>query len=173
MPELAIGDWKEFQVSDILDYQKPRVYHKRELISDADGVNYVTRTKFNNGVTDRVRSGNLEELELNPAGVISFGAENAKFFYQIEEFVSGRDIYYLETQSLTKNTALFLTTCLNSFTYKYSYNFGMFPEHVMAEEIKLPVSPSGRPDWDFMDSYMIATFEELDGRLALLQSVIE
>ncbi|MBQ6092321.1 MAG: restriction endonuclease subunit S [Clostridia bacterium] len=146
-------DWKEFKIGDLFKkIIKPPVLHSKEVEEDENGIPYVVRTKFNNGIKCRVKK--TETMNPSPAGVISFGAENATFFYQEEEFVSGRDIYYIKIQYLSKNAALFLTACLQPIAQKYSYNYGMFPDLVKEDYIKLPVASDGTPDWDYMDSYM-------------------
>lgn len=91
---------------------------------------------------------------LNPAGVISFGAENASFFYQAEEWCSGRDMYYIDTRHLSMYTCLFLISCLRPICTKYSYNNGLFPDLLNKEKIKIPVTQGNIPDWDYMDNYM-------------------
>ena len=91
---------------------------------------------------------------LNPAGVISFGAENASFFYQAEEWCSGRDIYYIDTQHLTRHTCMFLLSCLQKITLMYSYNYGLFPDLLKQETVRLPITSKGTPDWGYMDNYM-------------------
>ena len=91
---------------------------------------------------------------LNPAGVISFGAENASFFYQVEEWCSGRDIYYIDTQHLTRYTCMFLLSCLQKITLMYSYNYGLFPDLLKQETIRLPITSKGTPDWGYMDKCM-------------------
>ena len=85
------------------------------------------------------------KCKLSPAGVISFGAENATFFYQEDPFVSGRDIYYIDTRSLAAGTCMFLTACLQPIARKYSYNYGFFPNLLKMEKIKLPATSSGEP----------------------------
>lgn len=40
-------------------------------------VAYIVRSKFNNGIKCYVEKNNIE---INPSGVITFGAENATFF---------------------------------------------------------------------------------------------
>ena len=68
--------WKEFIVGDLFKrIIKPNVLHSREVVEDANGIPYVVRTKFNNGIKYRVRKNKY--MELSPKGVISFGAENA------------------------------------------------------------------------------------------------
>lgn len=114
---------------------KPNVLHSREVVEDANGIPYVVRTKFNNGIKYRVRKNKY--MELSPKGVISFGAENASFFYQNERFVFGRDIYYIDTQHLNEKVCLFLVTCLQTLSEKYSYSNGLFPDLLRKEKNKI------------------------------------
>ncbi len=145
--------WKEFIVGDLFKHIiKPDVLHAREVVEDANGIPYVVRTKFNNGIKYRVAEN--KKMIPSPKGVISFGAENASFFYQKEKFVSGRDIYYIDTRHLSDKACLFLVACLDTLTDKYSYSYGLFPNLLKKEKIKLPVDVHGNPDWDYMEKYI-------------------
>lgn len=132
---------------------KPNVYHTHEVKEETNGIPYVVRSKFNNGIKYKVakRCGVMP----SPAGVISFGAENAAFFYQKEEWCSGRDIYYIDTRSISRESCLYFIACLQTITRKYSYNHGLFPDLLKQETIKLPVDANGKPDWLFMGNYML------------------
>lgn len=145
--------WKEFIVGDLFKrIIKPNVFHSREVVEDANGIPYVVRTKFNNGIKYRVKENKY--MEPSPKGVISFGAENASFFYQNERFVSGRDIYYIDTQHLNEKACLFLVACLQTLSEKYTYSNGLFPDLLRKEKIKLPIKQDGTPDWIYMEQYI-------------------
>lgn len=47
-----------------------------------------------------------------------------------------------------------MTACLQPIARKYSYNYGLFPDLLRSEKIKLPIDSEGNPDWAYMDSYM-------------------
>ena len=131
---IDICKWKSFQIFEIFpNIRKPHVYHTKHVTESENGIPYVVRSKFNNGIKYYVEK---PSDKINPAGVISFGAENATFFYQKEEWVSGRDIYYIDTQHLTEYVCLFIIACLQPIASKYSYNFGLFPELLKKERIK-------------------------------------
>ena len=150
--------WETFQISDVFPIiKKPYVYHTKHVVEDENGIPYVVRSKFNNGIKYYVKK---PSGSINPARVISFGAENATFFYQKEEWVSGRDIYYIDTQHLTEYACLFITACLQPIASKYSYNFGLFPELLKKEKIKLPVNSEGEPDYLYMEEYMNNIFQK-------------
>ena len=145
------NSWRIFAVGAIFKIVKPQVYHTREIFEDKNGIPYVVRSKFNNGIKCYVKRPNGEP---NPARVISFGAENATFFYQENEWISGRDMYYIDTRAIDKYACLFITACLQPIAQKYSYNFGLFPELLRKEKIKLPVAANGNIDYDYMANYM-------------------
>ena len=76
--------WKTYKIKDVFpNIVKPAVYHTREVKENPEGIPYVVRSKFNNGVKYYVERPNSN---VNPAKVISFGAENATFFYQKSEW---------------------------------------------------------------------------------------
>lgn len=90
----------------------------------------------------------------NPGGVISFGSENSTFFYQNEKWCSGRDIYYVDTTGLSPTACIFIAACFQKIADKYSYNYGLFPELLRKEIIKLPVKDDKELDIEFMEQYM-------------------
>ena len=144
--------WKTYKIKDIFpNIVKPAVYHTREVKENPEGIPYVVRSKFNNGVKYYVERPNSN---VNPAKVISFGAENATFFYQESEWISGRDMYYIDTRGIDEYACLFITSCLQPIAEKYSYNYGMFPDLLKEERIKLPANKNGDPDYTFMEKYM-------------------
>ena len=160
--------WKLFVVGELFPSMvKPSVLHARQVVEADEGIPYVVRTKFNNGIKCRVRP--VRDVTPSPAGVITWGAENAAFFYQAEEFLSGRDIYYVDTRSYSANTCMFLAACLQTVVHKYPYNYGLFPNLLKEEQIRLPVDASGKPDWAYMDEYMSAVIKESEASLESLK----
>lgn len=131
---------------------KPTVYHAHQVKEDANGIPYVVRSKFYNGIKFRIAKS--PDMISSPGGVISFGSENTTFFYQYEEWCSGRDIYYIDTRGIPSEACLFLTACLQTIARKYTYSNGLFPDLLRQEVIKLPVDAKGVPDWGYMMDYM-------------------
>ena len=152
--KIDVDKWKEFEIGYLFKdkIKKPQVYHTREVKEDNEGIPYIVRSKYNNGVKYLVQKN--DDFILAPGGTISFGAENATFFYQEKPFISGRDIYYIDTRDYNKYVCLFLITCLRTITERYSYNYGLFPELLKNEKIKLPVDSFGKPNWSYMEQYI-------------------
>ena len=162
------NNWGEFSVEELFgQVTKPRVLHTREVVEDEKGIPYVVRSKYNNGVKMRVKS--LCSIPPTPGGVITFGAENSTFFFQPEAFYSGRDIYYLDTRGLDALTCLFVITCLQPITKKYSYSNGLFPASLQKETIKLPIYPNGLPNWAAMQTYMQEVSKTVNSSIELLR----
>lgn len=86
-------EWKEFKISKIFDVRKSRAYHKLQLQFNNGDIPYITRTSMNNGLEGIVKN---EDFILNPKDTISCGAENADFFYQGTEYISGNNVCYLK-----------------------------------------------------------------------------
>ena len=158
MNKLDVTHWREYQLEDLFQFVNSKAYHKKDIVqTDGSGLNYITRSKFNNGLNCKVIDN--QNYEKNPAGTISFGAENANFFYQEEEYITGNKMYYIASQSLSKNTNLFLKTILESkFTNNFSFSDGMIPVRIKKEKILLPSKKnedsSYSPDWEYMDNYI-------------------
>lgn len=152
MSKIGFEHWGTFKVKDVFPHiKKPKVYHTREVTRDDKGIPYVVRSKYNNGIKYRVtRPNNI----VNPPNVISFGSETPAFFFQEEDWVSGRDIYYIDVKELSKYTSLFVIACLQQIATKYSYNYGLFPAVLKEEIIRLPITKNNLPDWEYMDLYM-------------------
>lgn len=161
--------WKTYKIKDVFpNIVKPAVYHTREVKENSEGIPYVVRSKFNNGVKYYVERPNSN---VNPAKVISFGAENATFFYQKSEWISGRDMYYIDTRGIDEYACLFITSCLQPIAEKYSYNYGMFPDLLKEERIKLPANKNGDPDYAFMEKYMRIVENKVYSAVKVLSAV--
>lgn len=169
--EVDTANWREFRVGDLFqNIVKPVVLHTRQVVESPEGIPYVVRTKFNNGIKCRVQP--VTGVTPSPAGVISWGAENATFFYQPEPFLSGRDIYYIDTREINPLVCMFLASCLQTVVHKYPYNFGLFPDLLKEEKIKLPVIADGTPDWIYMGEYMRMRMESARTDLVNMQSAL-
>ena len=154
--KVDIQKWKQFRVEDVFpEIIKPEVYHTRQLTQDDNGIPYVVRSKFNNGIKYRVKK---PIGKINPPNVISFGAENATFFYQQEEWVSGRDMYYIKVGALPFYTCCFLTSVFQVLATKYSYNNGLFPEKLKKEKIMLPIDENDEINYMYMEEFMKKKF---------------
>ena len=107
-----------------------------------NGINFVSRTSKNNGVSAIVEPmSNIEPLD---AGLITVAAGGSVMssFVQIKPFYSGRDIFYLEPiNEMTIQEKLFYCMCLRANKYKFSYG------RQANQTIKDLELPDKIPDW--------------------------
>lgn len=182
MGKIDTSEWKEFKLGYIMVGNKKQghglfeivnsvAYHSKDVTEtdSDDGINYITRSKFNNGLKARVVR--LDKFKVNPAGTISFGAENADFFYQTEPYITGNKMYYIDTTALSERACRFLKSIMEAtFTANYSFSDGMIPARIYDECIKLPATPDGAPDWAYMESYMANLEAKVAESLTMLQA---
>ena len=177
--KINIDDWQEFEVGELFEIVKTKTYNKGDVIYDFsekdDFINYVTRSKFNNGVTSIVKK--EKNFIANPKGTISFGAENADFFIQTEEYITGNSMCYIDTKHLTINQALFIKTILQkSITQRYGFTDGLTGSKLKKEKILLPAvynpdKESYEPDWDYMEEFIKEFKEENERKLSVLKTL--
>lgn len=110
------------KVSDLFDVAYGVNMELNALKKNANGINFVSRTGKNNGVSARVDE--VAGVVPIPAGTISVagGGSVMASFLQTEPYYSGRDLYYLTPKaSMSENVMLYYCACLQANRYRYSY----------------------------------------------------
>ncbi|MGA2352827.1 MAG: restriction endonuclease subunit S [Terracidiphilus sp.] len=106
------------------------------LKRDPSGVNFVSRTARNNGVSAKVKR--ISGLEPIPAGYLTVagGGSVLETFVQPEPFYSGRDLYYLiPPDDMTLEEKLYY--CMVIHTNRYKFNYGRQANRTL-KDIKVP-----------------------------------
>jgi len=94
--------------------------NKMEL--DPNGINFVSRTAKNNGVSAKVKQ--LDKVSPIAAGMITVagGGSVMESFLQPEPFYSGRDLYYLKPRiDLSDQEKIYYCVCLRANKYRFNY----------------------------------------------------
>lgn len=92
------------------------------LIQSKKGINFVSRSSKNNGVSAKVIK--LKDLKPIQGGVLTVAAGGSvlETFLQSEPFYSGRDLLYLVSKvAMSDSEKLFYAKCISSNRYKYNY----------------------------------------------------
>ena len=113
---------KLVKVSDIFDVQYGNSLELNRLKQIPTGINFVSRTSKNNGVSAKVKK--LIDVEPAPAGTItvSLGGSVLETFIQPEPFYSGYHIYCLTPKiDQTIEEKLFYCSCIAANKYRYNY----------------------------------------------------
>lgn len=148
--------WKEFNITDILGFcNNSKAYHSENLVFSKKGIPYITRTNLNNGLYSTVQKD--VKYKINPKFSISLGAENATYFVQPFEFITGNKMYYYTKEGLSLNTLKFLTICLNKSLANcgFGYGLGLTGSRSDKRKFMLPINSKGEPDYEFMEKYII------------------
>ena len=147
--------WKEFNIIEILGKaHNSKAYHNNNLIPDKYGIPYITRTNFNNGLYDTVK--NINNLIVNPSNTITLGAENATYFTQPFNYITGNKMYYYQSKGLSLKALKFITICLNKSLVGGGFGYGLGLTGTRSDKRKfmLPVNSKGEPDYKFMEEYI-------------------
>ena len=92
------------------------------LEKDTNGINFVSRTSKNNGVSAKVKQ--IASVEPLPPGTITVacGGSVMEAFLQMSPYYSGRDLYYLVPKiDMSIEIKLYYCYCIRSNKFKYSY----------------------------------------------------
>ena len=113
---------KLVRVADLFDVRYGVNLELNKLEITLEGINFVSRTAMNNGVSAKVKR--LPEIEPIEAGVLTVagGGSVLETFVQPEPFYSGRDLYYLKPLTqMTIDEKLYYCMCIRANKYRYNY----------------------------------------------------
>jgi hypothetical protein len=133
------------KVSELFNVIYGNQLELNRLIIDRDnGVNFISRTSKNNGVSAKVK--NIPNIQPSPAGLITVAVSGSvmEAFLQPEPFYTAFHVILLSPKlSLTEQEMLFYCSCLRA--NKYRYNFGRQANRTL-KDLLLP-SLSEIPNW--------------------------
>jgi hypothetical protein len=158
--DLKNKEWKDFLISEEFDIKNSKAYHKTSLSeTKQNGISYITRTNLNNGVESVVKN---QDFQKNQSNTIVFGAENATFFYQPNEYITGNKMYIIQKRKLNKYSGLFLQLVLNKSIENcgYGYGKGLIGSRVKKRYVSLPINEKNEPDFEFMETFMKSKEQE-------------
>ncbi|MCR5144808.1 MAG: restriction endonuclease subunit S [Lachnospiraceae bacterium] len=154
---IDVSRWGEFRVGDLFDIHPTNAYKitNSELLNDNGRNPVVANSGFNNGIVG------FTNYKCNEnSGVITFTDTAAKssesFFYQTEDFVGYPHVQgmYCKLHNLNEYEGKFITTVLRSAAGKFDFITKMTRDEVKEFNIKLPITSTGEPDWQYMEDYM-------------------
>ncbi len=152
--KLNTQDWKWLLPSDI--FTEISIAPSSDLNSlelDPFGVNYLSRAVVNNGYECKVKRDESKVTRGNFISVVMVGVPSFAF-YQKNDVICSQNILVLRYPAINQYNALFLCAILQKDGYRYSYGRTLSKANFLQTKIKLPVTPSGEPDWKFMEDYI-------------------
>jgi Type I restriction modification DNA specificity domain len=160
------------KVGDLFDVKYGVNLELNKLVLDAAGINFVSRTAKNNGVSAIVAKLDVEPIE---AGVLTVagGGSVLETFLQPKPFYSGRDLYYLKQKvEMTDAVKLYYCACIRA--NRYRYNYGRQANRTL-KDILIP-HPSQIPAW--VNQANVVMYDGIDApssnlTFAALSSILE
>ena len=149
-PELNINEWQEFKISDLFNIVKgsnPTLEGEEKIYP------YISSTASNNGISDykeskKYHSGNVLTVSANGACMDTF--------YQSNDFISCGDVNVLYPihEGFNQYIAIFLIPILELHKFRFGYGRKSNLERIKQITIKLPVTNTKEPDYEFMEEYI-------------------
>ena len=173
-PAIKTANWRNFRYDDIFEIRKG-YYNKKlpECEPSPEAIPFIGASENNNGVTSYhraediaayARNGELEpepttEKKLFPANGITVannGASVGYAFFQAQQFTASHDVnpLYLLGRGMTLEIGMFLCSVIAMDRYRWSYGRKWRPSRMPQSIIRLPAHPDGKPDWEFMETYV-------------------
>ena len=155
--KLNTQDWKWFSVENLFALEVTKGSTTDEL-TEGNEIPYIAAKHNNNGCEMMcAREDNLQFISKGNCIVfICLGAGSAGYaLYQGGDFIgmSGKTMCGYNP-NLNQYNGIFLATILSKERPKYSFGRSWTGDRLRKTRIKLPVTPSGEPDWKFMEDYI-------------------
>lgn len=127
---------KTCSVSSLFDVNYGVNLELNSLELNPNGINFVSRTSKNNGVSAKVSP--IITVEPLPAGTITVagGGSVMESFLQLSPYYSGRDLYYLVPKiKMSNEVLLYYCQCLRGNKFRFSYGR---QSNVSLSDLKIP-----------------------------------
>ena len=161
-----MSEWGEFRIDDIFDVVKGTRLTKADM---KDGtIKFVGSSAMNNGETHRIANNE----KLYPANTITvcYNGSVGETFYQDESFWASDDVNVLYPKfDMTKLMAMFICPIIKSVGQKYAFIDKWKQEDMKNEIIRLPITSTGEPDWQYMEDYMKQIMDKSEQIISDLQ----
>ena len=143
--------WKEFIMEELFEIAKGKRLTKLNMREGK--INYIGATSFNNGITAKISN----DKYIHSAGKITvcYNGSIGQTFYQDEPFWATDDVNVLYPKfKMSRFIALFLCPIISKIGSNYAYIDKWTANKMRISKILLPATPTGEPDWRYMEMYM-------------------
>jgi len=166
---IDVSGWGEFQITDLFDMSLPKGDLQVKKVEDGD-IPLITPSNFNNGMLQRIS-------EKSPSTLYDKGSLTVDMFgnayFQEEDFfvtAHGHVNVLLPKTDLNVYTGTFLASTIRAMFFdKYGFNEMCTLKVLKAESIKLPITSTGEPDWQYMEDYMKQIMDKSEQIISDLQ----
>ncbi|MEN8626385.1 restriction endonuclease subunit S [Psychrobacter proteolyticus] len=153
-PKLDTTGWKEFSYEELFDINKGLRLTKANMLSG--DTPFIGSTDSNNGLTNFVGQ---EPIHKGNVITVNYNGSVGESFYQEIPFWASDDVNVLYPIAdmfpyFNSYIALFLIPLIKLDRYRFNYGRKWHTDRMKKSIIKVPVDNIGKPDLNFMESYI-------------------
>lgn len=155
LPLTDVSQWKEYRVGDFFDiHPTAAIEGLSSKYCVKNGTPLVTNSAENNGIV-----GFCDFPPTEKGNIITFSdtTEGNTFFFQPDPFVGFAHVqgmYPITREWCIPELLFFKTLLVFECSMKYNYGRKMRRDLVSDIMLRLPSTPDGEPDWQFMENYI-------------------
>lgn len=151
LPMRNVDGWREFELGGLFKFVKGKRLTKDDM--SEGNTNYLGAISENNGVRQLI---DAPAIFNGNCITVNYNGSVGEAFYQSEPFWATDDVnvLYADGWTLNKYIALFVATVIKANRYKFGYGRKWTMEKMKQSPVKLPATPQGLPDWDYMENYI-------------------
>ena len=178
MSKINVSQWKEFKLTELFTVSSGTKFDRRRVIltPEPHNINFIGRTGSLNGIN--AKCGTYKNTEPFSAGLltVALGGTIGACFVQNKPFYTSQNVDVLiplkcYVSKMTWNVKQFIASCI---FYESQNNYLTFVrelnKHIKRDfAIKLPVTSSGQPDWQYMDEYIAKLATQAHTNISLLR----
>lgn len=152
MLDLHDREWKGIFIEEVVSINSGRDIYESERFPG--NTPYVSSSSANNGICHFVGNSN-ETLESDCISVNRNGSVGYAFYHPYKALYSN-DCRKLRPKIKNKYASIFIAIQITAQRSKYSYGYKMGTGRLKRQKIMLPVDESGKPDYAFMEQYIVS-----------------
>lgn len=164
---IDVSGWGEFKLSELVD----EYYIAKSLdyghLQEGDTA-FINRSQVNNGIQGYVKADAYEKPNCITIGMIG----NSKHaFWQTIWFVASQNILVLRNAVWNNYSASFICSIINSLLSDFQDYKDIIKKDdwMQNTKIKLPITSTGEPDWQYMEDYMRRIMDKSEQIISDLQ----
>ncbi|MER0102525.1 restriction endonuclease subunit S [Corynebacterium sp. KPL2734] len=166
MSVIDTSGWGDFVIEEVFDIHSTISGIDKNKLNHAVGdIPYITRSEDNNAITQYVTEDQDSRYQLEKGGVITVGLDTQTVHYQPNAFFTGQNVHTVDHPRFNECVALFVVPCIKAVLRKYDWANGATLGRIRKEVIKLPITSTGEPDWQYMEDVMRDELKKQESKL--------
>ena len=153
--KLNTDEWKYYTIGDLFRVELTKGDIKADEVDSGD-IPLISSGEGNNGVVKYISKEGDGKAEMFPDNTITLDMFCHANYQGIPYYAvgHGRVNILFPKFDLNKYIGIFICTLINREVYRFSYGRAVYSTVAEKMKIKLPTTPSGEPDWKFMEDYI-------------------